>query len=281
MKNKIYVYSKADFKEHYQEHLDTAVFISIEATEECAKYWLEVEKKDFDNEHILPDGPHVLNLNFDDITDPVEHEGHTFEPMSFDDAVRVIDFIDSNPGLDVVIHCKAGMSRSQGVASGILDNYKDLYEGARVNPDNENRKCRRLIGMAYWVRNWSYENDTNYGLIRIDCATYFGKTTPNGSYLIGAVDCEEDYYWVRYSMKDKKLEYTSCCGDPLQTYSNDRVWGDIPPLNVDFEALGKIVQEEGEKDARYFMEHYGYPLNHSAVKEYIEKDRLVWWPSKK
>lgn len=126
--NKVTVVSKAGFHELIDEEGQDPEksYISIEGTPECIEYWI----KDDDNDHLLPDGPHILNLNFDDVVeDEYEYEGHIFRTISYDEAREILDFVMKEKGRDIVIHCKAGKSRSQAVARFIVDCFPDDWKG--------------------------------------------------------------------------------------------------------------------------------------------------------
>jgi hypothetical protein len=132
------VFSKPGFKKvaDFLKDRDDIAFISIESTEECARYWLEQEKGDYDNEHYLPGGPRVLNLEFDDLMSDREYQGHIFRSISGEQAREIVDFIDKNFGRHFIIHCKSGVSRSQGVFRYILDTFPEFYEETEYNQDN-------------------------------------------------------------------------------------------------------------------------------------------------
>lgn len=136
-KNVVVVVSKPEFPEAVRQAGGVrpgVAYISIECTPECAKYWLEGEKGDNDNTHYLPSGPSVLNLDFDDLTSDRVWHGHQFKTITEEQAKETLEFIESHLGEEIIVHCKAGMSRSQGVARFILDTWPDLYEEDKNNP---------------------------------------------------------------------------------------------------------------------------------------------------
>ncbi len=138
--NKILVYSRENFKnflDKFRERLDVAI-ISIECTGECRKYYMKEVKNIQDNEHLLPSSYRVLNLDFDDLTQDKEWKGHLFKAISEDQAKDIIDFVERNIGKDIVIHCGAGKSRSQGVFRAILDLYSEYYQ---ESPENKENPC--------------------------------------------------------------------------------------------------------------------------------------------
>ena len=137
-KSNILVFSKPEFREisEYISGKENIAVISIESTPECARYWLEEEKEDYDNQHILESSERVLNIEFDDLTEDREYNGHLFRAIDIRQARIMVDFIDRNIGKHFIIHCKAGMSRSQAVGRFILDMYPDYYALSQYNRKN-------------------------------------------------------------------------------------------------------------------------------------------------
>jgi predicted protein tyrosine phosphatase len=56
--------------------------------------------------------------------------------MSDEDAKRLFEFLESNVGKNVMVHCSAGISRSQGVVRYLLDMYPEEYKVKDTNPKN-------------------------------------------------------------------------------------------------------------------------------------------------
>lgn len=109
---RITVLSRPEFENYYLT--DNVAVISIE---------------DVGGAHLLPGGPNVLNVDFDDVSD-----GPT--AITDSQASEIVKFIERNQDKDFVIHCTAGKSRSQGVARFILD-YYDYTGGPCVTPNIE------------------------------------------------------------------------------------------------------------------------------------------------
>jgi hypothetical protein len=95
-------------------------FISIIGTEDCRLYYLhdEEEQHYFTKEH-----PNVLNMEFDDLDEDIEKDGRHYLAINEQQAERIVDFIEHNINSDFFIHCRAGVSRSQGVARFLQDAY--------------------------------------------------------------------------------------------------------------------------------------------------------------
>lgn len=114
-------------------------FVSICCTEECKQGYLKAKDPEaYDDHWFKEDHDNVINLNFDDIIDDEmvskTNEGiFTYRCISKEDAARLYKFIEKNNGKDFIIHCRAGKSRSQGVARFLYDCYG--YENGRLeNP---------------------------------------------------------------------------------------------------------------------------------------------------
>jgi hypothetical protein len=111
-------------------------YISIESSADCARYWMEEEKHDNDNDHYLRSSENVLNIEFDDLTSDREYKGHIFKAITQEQADIIVGFIEGHLGDDIIVHCKAGSSRSQAVFRFIMDMYPDIYEPCDENRNN-------------------------------------------------------------------------------------------------------------------------------------------------
>ena len=138
---KIYCYSKKNFEKlcaargwnDRNPPADTAV-ISICCKPEVVDNVLGGEDQHwFGKEH-----DNVLNVEFDDITEDVQHitdPGVGFTAYGLDPATarRMVAFIRDHRGMDFAVHCRAGKSRSQGVVRYVLDFYDGPFQ---TNPGN-------------------------------------------------------------------------------------------------------------------------------------------------
>lgn len=136
---KVYCFSHQDFDKYCQDNgwSDDALpkdkcFISICGSPECQKYYLEETECHW----FKKDSEQVINLDFDDISvESFDWKGHTFHGITEEQAKHLVDFILKNKGSDFYIHCRAGVSRSQGVTRFILDIFPEEYEvGNLKNP---------------------------------------------------------------------------------------------------------------------------------------------------
>ena len=131
-----------------------SAYISISATKECAEHYLQYNlSKDWESEcsHYLLDSDNVCNVNFDDLEkDIIFTDNIVFRTISEEQAKKIVLFIEKNLGKNFLIHCRAGMSRSQGVVRFILDTYPDYRE----HPDNHcitpNREVVRKLKNEYY-----------------------------------------------------------------------------------------------------------------------------------
>lgn len=140
--NKVKVYSKLNFDKMCEANgwndnnipNDIAI-ISICCTDDCKKGYLLERDPDADDEHWFHENhDNVINLEFDDIIqDEMVSNGYTYRCITKEQAAQLYRFINENMGKDFIIHCRAGKSRSQGVARFIYDCYPEYSDG---NPDN-------------------------------------------------------------------------------------------------------------------------------------------------
>ena len=143
MKKFIYCYSKKEFDDLCinSEWTDSNIpkdkaFISICSTDDVKKVVLrepEPHYFQFNTEN-------VLNLNFDDISTPFEFLDESgiriAEGISMAQALKVVRFISNNISTrDIIVHCRAGQSRSQAIVSYILWMYGRIYN-IETRPDN-------------------------------------------------------------------------------------------------------------------------------------------------
>ncbi len=145
-----------------------ASFISIIGTKECLKYYLDEE----DTTHYFNDShENVLNLDFDDIGENVEYEGHIFKTMTMKQAEQAVDFIEemlSKGKSDFFIHCRAGKSRSRAFAEFIYRMYFETfsidYSEREAYLQLTNQGILRRLQHAYWKKHKMppYENGEDY-----------------------------------------------------------------------------------------------------------------------
>lgn len=141
-KNSILVFNQWSFKDAVNACTDNCLknvaYISISATKDCALDYFADEKE---SEHYLPNTDNTLNLNFDDVTEDFTFKNMygqdvTYHAISDEQAAQIIDFVDNNKDKNLIIHCRAGKSRSAAVARAIFDCYADVYEENMFNNYN-------------------------------------------------------------------------------------------------------------------------------------------------
>jgi predicted protein tyrosine phosphatase len=89
----------------------------------------------------------ILRLSFYDINEPIKTlDGKMFDPMTSDDADKIVEYIKTFPKniANIYVHCEAGISRSAGVAAAIakyLINDDERFFLSKV----PNRHCYKLL----------------------------------------------------------------------------------------------------------------------------------------
>lgn len=261
------VFSKADFKKNLSRFADdpeTAI-ISIECTPDCIKYRLEEDKGDTDNEHLLPESERVLNIDFDDVPGPGDkmYKDHWMMAIDGGQARKIVEFIEKNLGKNFVVHCKAGESRSRAVGEFILrwfgDEYSDGNPGNSISGACNIDVLTKLENAFYKIHHlyWHTDNRTSITkeaedyagrYINLKCFnedyrntySYEDVRDEDIAYLVGAVDCFEDYFWV-YIDRNFKLGFRSCCCGYGLVYD----WRRFPGLTEEPEFMKQITDREG------------------------------------
>jgi len=144
---KVQVYSRKHMKE-IEQNVDTCL-ISIWGTIALATQNYREDDVPMDNWR------DVLKLEFDDAVEPVLGMDLTL----FDEemAKKVVAFIEKYKGLNFVVHCDAGISRSVAVATFM----KDVYEYDRELFEIGHDKLRNILVVNLLRRAWykrEYEN---------------------------------------------------------------------------------------------------------------------------
>lgn len=132
-------------------------FISIIGTPECLKYYLDEEE----TKHYFKDRQNVLNLDFDDISKDVLYNGHLFKTMTMEQAEKSVDFIEkiiNNDVDEIIIHCRAGMSRSRAFGEWIYRYCKEHNVDVEYSDRNDyttilNQGVLRRLNHAYWKKH--------------------------------------------------------------------------------------------------------------------------------
>ena len=141
--------------ENVEDKKDKA-FIDIIGTEECRKYYLMEEMQ-----HYFNNFSNVLNLEFDDLSQDVEYDGHIFKAMTMEQAEKTVDFIEKMINDGVIyfrICCRAGYSRSRAVAEFIYRYCIEHHIEVEYTDRNDystflNQGVLRRLNNAYWKKH--------------------------------------------------------------------------------------------------------------------------------
>ena len=141
--------------ENVEDKKDKA-FIDIIGTEECRKYYLMEEMQ-----HYFNNFSNVLNLEFDDLSQDVEYDGHIFKAMTMEQAEKTVDFIEKMINDGVIyfrICCRAGYSRSRAVAEFIYRYCVEHHIEVEYTDRNDystflNQGVLRRLNNAYWKKH--------------------------------------------------------------------------------------------------------------------------------
>lgn len=138
------------------EGIKDTMFISIIGTKECLKYYLEEE----DTKHWFAENhTNVINLDFDDLSMDITWHGHQFKAISEDQAKSLYEFIERNirDGRgNAIIHCRAGMSRSQAIGRFITAIHPELYgncEEQGILMEHANKEVLRMLMREHYKKN--------------------------------------------------------------------------------------------------------------------------------
>lgn len=208
MKHNVVVCGKNDFPEQVKNKPGWA-YISIASTPECAEFWLQ-DKSEAD--HYLPDSQDVLNLNFDDLEKDKTYNGHLFKTITEEQAREIVKFVENNLHKNILIHCRAGKSRSQGVYRFILDMYPDYYEECPENLQNPCispnmevvRKCKRVFYETNPFVFSEVDIDEVKQIGHYVVRSYINKPIRDEvNFLLGIIDVHPDNYYVLLTNKGK------------------------------------------------------------------------------
>lgn len=115
----------------------------------------------------------ILNVDFDDVSPEqwlgndkydialgvqsskdfeyyLKDEGITLKAITFDQANKIVEFINRNKDCHFYVHCSAGLSRSQAVVRYILDTYPEVHWDLNPNnpPKTPNMHVLRMLKRA-------------------------------------------------------------------------------------------------------------------------------------
>lgn len=157
-KRKVCVLSKMDFDKYcegrrlndmnVEEVGKDYAFISIICEKDAnERYIKDREEHWFKENHV-----NVLNLEFDDVENECELRGVSFFPISEKQAKETVEFIERNLDKNFIIHCRAGISRSQAIGQFLLENYDGHFvESEFSNPHilHNKRVMKELLKAKY------------------------------------------------------------------------------------------------------------------------------------
>lgn len=106
-------------------------YISIGESEDCVTY-----NGYNDYCHYLENSDTVLNVDFDDVDVDMEDCEYNIKAITEEQSKEIYDFIVRNLGKHIVVHCRAGRSRSQGIVRVVLDMFPDTYKECYLNKIN-------------------------------------------------------------------------------------------------------------------------------------------------
>ena len=129
-------------------------YISIGETKGCIEY------NNYDEYgHHLESSDTVLNVDFDDVDNDTEIDGYKIMAISEEQSREIYYFICKNKDKHIIVHCRAGRSRSQGVVRAILDMFADTYQECYLNGINPcttpNMEVVRKIKRQFYINSYS------------------------------------------------------------------------------------------------------------------------------
>lgn len=100
---------------------------------------ISISEEDRSEWNLKVSGEQVLRLRFSDVRAVTIHKGKTYNPMTADDAQKIIDFIEKNKDKDIIINCAAGIARSAACClfAHLFFNYElkqDFWKLSLPNP---------------------------------------------------------------------------------------------------------------------------------------------------
>jgi transposase len=135
---KLWCWCQEEFDEAFKNSglPDGSCAISIIGTPEVLSEYLGEPE----TTHALPDGPNVLNLEFDDVTEPeIFRKGIHAYGITDLQAERIVKFLERavKLNLDIYVHCRAGYSRSQAIVRYVKSRWSGPWETNPLNPDDK------------------------------------------------------------------------------------------------------------------------------------------------
>jgi predicted protein tyrosine phosphatase len=86
--------------------------------------WISIEEPDTPETRVIHeylDQVPNLKMSFWDVTSPYQYGGETYEPLCVEQAEQLVDFLVENKEKNIVVNCRAGVSRSGAIAQFCQD----------------------------------------------------------------------------------------------------------------------------------------------------------------
>lgn len=92
--------------------------------------------------------------------DAQPHDGGDWVFMNAEQANLLLDFVEKHPGLDIVVNCWAGISRSAGIAKALCRILGLRDDHCYIPPRNPSPHVYKTIMRAYFVRKGKIDGTT-------------------------------------------------------------------------------------------------------------------------
>lgn len=131
-------------------------FISIICTDDVQNHYLEEKEEHWFKEN----HSNVLNLEFDDVRQDIEWDDYKAHAITDEQAEDIVNFIENNIEKNIMVHCRAGLSRSGAIEHFIhlnYDWYKDEEDNDYIRP---NSTVLAKLNKVLWKRHFK-EDESN------------------------------------------------------------------------------------------------------------------------
>lgn len=128
-------------KIHYMSRAEASLIVPPKTAALISVYEVQAEEENMKDaiatgevkEVDLSRWAHSVRIQFWDIDQQFQDGDNIYEPMSREDAVKILDFIEGLPAeVDtIIVHCFAGVSRSAAIAKFLMERIYDLHDEAK------------------------------------------------------------------------------------------------------------------------------------------------------